>query len=532
MGLSLADARVLEDKAREEVERKSVAHDTARQALVNARTALHDANESRADALKTIEELRTKLKATQLAIMPSENASRMARLELESAQKELAKSREERIAAEAMLVLMEKEKEQAERLLSGAQEDLEKSDEIESSSRESLDKKLQSASDAQQAMDDVLRAIDEARTEVEAARAELFKARAANTSLPRDEDSLSQAAKEKLKDVEEARKGVEAVQEELEALRNRQEEVDLHAQTARETYDKVQQDLHQAEAAKDRARSTLLIAERLPGLDDSERQQLEKAQADYDTAVAYCEEVQEQYKVALTAYADADVEVIRFKLANEETSKRLEEAKEHLAQAELAHQSLCDAAQKSASELRESSDEIERLEKHLKESEERLAQLESDGKAATQNNETEQRGLKEMQEIALRYGRQSRNAASILDGRRHKLSDIVSAIEVGATQLESLKRREEESAKRLDTAFSANQQAVDTLRESKGFILIAQQEIDAKTNEVLAAEKRIGALEDAVRSAEATLVAAKSSLEHAKTELTDAQVSVIMAEIG
>jgi len=531
MGISLADAKVLEDKTRKVVLRKTAVRDAARKTLNDARAALKAAHDERDAVLLSIEQLKIKLAATQEAIMPSENASRLAGVQLDSAQKELAKAREERIAAEAMLVLMEKEKEQAERLLEGAQEDLQKSGEIESTSREHLDEKLQDASDAQQVMDDALHAIDEARTEVEASRAALFKARAGYTSLPRDEDSLAQAAEEKLKDVEKARKEVEWAQRELDALHTKHGDIDTLAQAAREEYDRVQKELHEAEAAKDRARASLRIVKQLPGLDANEREQIDEAQAEYDAAVARCEEVQEKNKQALTAYADADVEVIRFRLANEEATKRLEEAQGKLDIEEQAHQALCDAAQKSADELKSSSDEVAKLEYHLRESEERLARLENEGMAATEHNATAQRGLKEMQEIALRYGRQSRNAASILDGRRHKLGDIVSAIEVGITQLDSLKRREEESAGRLDRAYAANQRAYDELNKSKGFIYSAQKEIDAKTAEVKETERHIVELAATVYNAEQSLTAANRELEAAQAEYTDAQVAVIMAEI-
>jgi chromosome segregation ATPase len=532
MGVSLADAKVLEDIAREEVERKTAARNSARKSLENARKALQEAHEARAAALKEIEELREQLKATQQAIMPSENASRIAGVTLNSTQKELAKAREERIAAEAMLALMKKEKEQAERLLNGAQEELEKSDEIETSSKEHLDEKLQSATDAREAMDAAMHAIDDARMEVERCRIALLKARSSYSSLPRNEDSLTHAAEDKLREIDEAQKGVETAQDELVSLHSHQEEVEMLAQEAREAYDRVQRDLHLAEDAKERAQANLRLAIQLPGLDRNEREQLERAQAEFDAAVTHCEELKEQNKIALTAYADADVEVIRFRLANEEATRRLEEAQAKLNDTEKEHNSLCDAAKESASAIQQSSEEVAKLEDRLRSAEERLAQLEHEGRAATENNATAQQGLKEMQEIALRYGRQSRNAANILDGRRHKLSDIVSAIEVGITQLESLRRREEECAIRLNKAYAANQEAYDALNKSKVFIYSAQKNIGGKAAEVAATEKRIAELETAVTAGEVSLSRASHDLDIAMSSYTEAQVAVIMAEIG
>ena len=133
--------------------------------------------------------------------------------------------------------------------------------------------------------------------------------------------------------------------------------------------------------------------------------------------------------------------------------------------------------------------------------------------------------------MAMRYGRESRNALSLMDGRRHKVSDVLSAIEVGKTQLESLKRREAESAARVDAAFVANQRAYEALTVSRGFIVNAEKQIEQKRQEIAGAEARIQTLEKQMGDAEESLMKAQKDLEVAQADLTDAEVSVIMAEI-
>ena len=160
-----------------------------------------------------------------------------------------------------------------------------------------------------------------------------------------------------------------------------------------------------------------------------------------------------------------------------------------------------------------------------------LERLEQESVQASDNNAAAQANLRTMQEEAVRFGRENRAAADTLDGRRHELSNIVSAIEVGREQLFLLRKREEKCAAGVDAAYTVHQKATKALADAHEFIANAEGEIELKRTELKEAERVVKEKTAAFRSADEVFSSAQRDLDVANSDLTDAEVSVIMAEI-
>lgn len=531
MGVSYEEAKRLEKKAREDVAQKTIVRNEAKRTLEEARRALTSAEQARVDAKKGIEELQVRLRSTREAIMPCEAASKRAHLELTASQGDLEKIRDERIAAEEELSQLEVARDQAEALLDGAQVDARKLGENETSSRVTLDARVQRATDAQRALDAAMQAIDEATQEADAARRRVEKAKLADASLPKDDDPLMQAIRSREEELEKAIAHSKEAASHLQNTRRRLTAAEKASAKAKEAYEKAQANLRTAIASADKAEAKLRDVQQQPELDQQDKEQQARARADYAAASDVRSAAMTVNARALTALADADVEAIRLRIACDEAANAVDESNANRARAERELREAQEAIEQSKRERQESARAIAKLEDELHEIEANLERLELIGREALEENAAAQKGLKEMQERAVVDGQKSRDAADVLDGRRHELSDIVASVELGRARLMSLRNRERDCAARVETAFAICEEADVALGEAQSFIVDAQGQIDAKRAAMSNAERRAAELSVAYRNADEELSRAQRDLDVAQADLTDAQVSIIMAEI-
>lgn len=533
MSITYEEAKAREAEARAVVEGKVAARDEKRGVYEAARSALKGAEQTREAAKNTLDELQQRLRATREAIMPNKAATKRAALELASTEAEYAAAQQARQEGERRLAQLERERDEVSALLDGAQENLERTGEFEISSRVSLDERVQRATDAQRSLDAAMRAVEEAQADVKKAQRALDDALELQSSLPADDDPLERMVRTKNDALQKAVDASKKAASDLTALREGQVDAEKAAQKAKGAYEQAQVNLRTAIAAADKAEAHMRDVQQRAAIGD------EAALAEQTDAVAAFAAAGDVRSAAmtvnaraLTELADADVEAIRIRIACDEAAMALDEANATRARTERELREAKEAVRASQSERSKTADFVSTLEARLADAKANLERVELVNREAAEENALAQKGLREMQEQAVLYGQQSRDAASALDGRRHELSDIVSSVELARVELQSLKRKEQQGAERADAARHVSESAERALAEAQGFIARAEAEIERQQSIIADTERRIEGLAAAFRKADEAYSTAQRDLEVANADLTDAEVSVFMAEIN
>jgi chromosome segregation ATPase len=305
------------------------------------------------------------------------------------------------------------------------------------------------------------------------------------------------------------------------------------ATRAKRNYETAQANLRTAISSADRAELAMRDAQQRVEIDqnDEAREEHARAVANYAAAGDVRSAAMTVNARALTTLADADVEVIRNRIARDRAAVGLDEANAACARAERELREAREAIDASNAERKKAQDVVAQLEGEARLARRNLERVELVAQEATEENAAAQTGLKDVQDGALRSGEETRVAADTLDERRRRLSDCVSAVERARNALVAAKRTEEECASRLDAAQTAYDAASATFFEAKSFIEDAERRMGDQREEIRRAEAHVTELTSAYRRADEELSTAQRELDVAHSDLTDAEVSVIMAEI-
>ncbi len=531
MNMSLEEARKREAAARSVVAEKAGLRKEAQRMLVDARDAQVAADDMRAEARAVVDSLRVRLRETRAAITPNEAAHKRAQGALDSAKEALENARAERREGEALIAQAERDRDEAERLLADAQFQLDSAGVRESSARADLDLKVQRATDAQRQLDVAFTSIEEAQEEVREAEDRLRDARADAEALPANYDPLERVVREREGALARAVSVSKEAQRALDRERRRQEDAELMAADAKKAYEQAQDNLRTAIAAADKAEAEMNGARQLADLGEEGQRRQEEAVAAYTAAGDVRSAAMSVNAQALTALADADVEAIRVRLSCEAAAVALDDANAVQARADRELREAREAIEHATRERRQCDELVQRRIHELEEAKGNLERLELIGREAAEENAAAQLGLKDIQDIAIRNGKASRDAAGTLDERRHALTAAVSEVERARTALVSLKENERACADQVALAQAVADEAAQALADAQRFITDAENRIEQQLEVMRAAEHRSEALSLRYRKADEMLSRAQREFDVANADLTDAEVAVIMAEI-
>lgn len=235
---------------------------------------------------------------------------------------------------------------------------------------------------------------------------------------------------------------------------------------------------------------------------------------------------------ALTALADADVRCIRIRISRDATVRALDAANAKKARAEREIKE-CAEAIENAQSLRDSSvAEVTRLKAELDAARTDQERLDSQLRQATADNTEAQRGLREVQDTAIRTGQANRSAASVLDMRTHALSVAVGAVEMVRAEASEAKNRMRECESRLHEATKAEEDAKAAVEDAKAFSDDADYRIAEQRSIAAEAQRERIQVAARLKDAEERLYTLQREFDIVQSDLTDAEVAVIMAEIG
>ena len=137
-----------------------------------------------------------------------------------------------------------------------------------------------------------------------------------------------------------------------------------------------------------------------------------------------------------------------------------------------------------------------------------------------------------MQNTAIRPGPAHRSAASVLDMRTHALSVAVGAVEMVRAEASEAKNRMRECESRLHEATKAEEDAKAAVEDAKAFSDDADYRIAEQRSIAAEAQRERIQVAARLKDAEERLYTLQREFDIVQSDLTDAEVAVIMAEIG
>ena len=523
MNIRLEEARIRADELRRNLAKKQEKRDAAKAEVEAAREELEILENRRATAEAEEAELTSRVRNTkdgtetlEANALKATTAEQAARAAYDEAA-EILKAATERLRQE------EETRDEAERALAEAQQMLIEAGELERSSRGQLDARIQRAMDAQRTLDQVTFEAQDAQERVDNAERALSRAREAQAELPVDDEVLRRQERQKHVDLAEAIQEARSASDKLVIERQRLERAESEARDAKQAYETAQERLRSAIEAADKADEQRV--------DEDGSSSTEGIYA-YVAATDLRSRAMQTNAQALTALADADVRCIRIRISRDATVRALDAANAKKARAEREIKE-CAEAIENAQSLRDSSvAEVTRLKAELDAARTDQERLDSQLRQATADNTEAQRGLREVQDTAIRTGQANRSAASVLDMRTHALSVAVGAVEMVRAEASEAKNRMRECESRLHEATKAEEDAKAAVEDAKAFSDDADYRIAEQRSIAAEAQRERIQVAARLKDAEERLYTLQREFDIVQSDLTDAEVAVIMAEIG